>query len=76
VLNGIGVGLQMLHVVLQPAILLLQAQNFLLQHLVLVALLLISRQAVSPEGCVVSKQEGDDYGHNGGNAATRTRKVR
>jgi len=43
VLDGIGVGLQMLHVVLQAAILLLQAQNFLLQHLVLVAFLLISR---------------------------------
>jgi hypothetical protein len=33
----------MLYVVLQAAILLLQAQNLLLQYLVLVALLLISR---------------------------------
>jgi hypothetical protein len=42
-LDGIGVGLQMLYVVLQAAILLLQAQNLLLQYLVLVTLLLISR---------------------------------
>jgi hypothetical protein len=43
VLEGIRIGLQMLHVVLQAAILLLQPQNLLLQHLVLMALLLISR---------------------------------
>ena len=42
VLDSIGIRLQVLHMFLQPAILLLQFQNLLLQHFVLIALLQIS----------------------------------
>ena len=68
------------HQTLQKEIQQLQQQNSRLQdhvqHLVLVTLLLISRQPVGPESCVVAEQNGDDDGYYGCHPASRTRKKR
>jgi hypothetical protein len=76
VLNRIRIGLQMLHPLLQPAVLHLQVSDLLLEHVVLNTLLLISSDPIRAKNRVVSKHQGDADSQDGRHTATRTRKER
>src|ERR1700761_4636335 len=71
VLNGIGVRLQPLHMLLKTLVLTLQAIYFRLEKLMLMALLLISGNSVGAKDSVVSKQTGYDDGCDGRHAPAR-----
>ena len=65
----------MLHLVLQAAILLPQLQNLLLQHLVLMAFLLISSEPIGAKNYVIAQSKSDHNSYHSGHPAARTRKI-
>jgi hypothetical protein len=69
VLDGIGIGLQVLDVRLQAAVLELDLFQLLREYAIFAALGAISDDAIRAEQSVVAKQNGNHHGEDGGDAA-------